>query len=120
MTSSVNDAAAAMKARIRADLTAAMKAHRASETSLLRALLAILDNAEAVPVGEARDGHVARAPGDPAVEAPRLVLSEPEVQRLLQREAAEREAAAIELARLDQVEDAERLRWETAQIARYL
>lgn len=120
MTSSTRDAAAAMKARIRLDLTAAMKARRAAETGVLRALLAALDNAEAVPVGQAHDRHVVRAFGDPSAETPRLLLNEADVRRLLQREAAEREDAAIELERLGELDDAQRLRREASLVERYL
>lgn len=43
----VIDAAREMKARMRADLRRAMKAGRTTETLLLRALIAAIDNAEA-------------------------------------------------------------------------
>lgn len=54
----MTDAAPAMKTRLRADLRAAMKAGRASEARLIRALVAAIDNAEAPPLP---DGQLATA-----------------------------------------------------------
>lgn len=116
----MSDAAVFTKARIRGDLTAAMKARRSAETSLLRAILAALDNAEAVPVGTAHDRYAVRMFGDPSVEAPRRVLSEADVRALLLRETADREMAAQEFEALGKQNEAERLRNEVSLIARYL
>lgn len=116
----MSDAAASVKARIRGDLTAAMKARRTAETSLLRAILAALDNAEAISVGTAHDRYQVRAFGDPSVEAPRRVLSEADVRNVLLREMADREAAAHEFEKLGRLDEAERLRNEVSLIARYV
>jgi hypothetical protein len=97
-----------------------MKARRNEETSLLRVLLAALDNAEAVAVGTAHDRYKERAFGDPSVEMPRRVLSEVEIRDLLLRESAERGAAAREFERLGVQKEVERLRNEFSLIARYL
>jgi hypothetical protein len=113
-------AAVALKARLRTDLAAAMKARRSGETSLLRVLLAALDNAEAVSVGDAHDRYQARLFGDAGVEAPRRVLSETDIADLLTRECADRTAAAAEFDALGRSEDAQRLRAESALIACYL
>lgn len=43
-------AAALLKSRLRADLTAALKAREKLQAALLRDLIAALDNAEAVPI----------------------------------------------------------------------
>ncbi|HVU20239.1 MAG TPA: hypothetical protein VHE09_05865 [Rhizomicrobium sp.] len=115
----MSDAATLLKSRIRADLTAAMKARDNAETRLLRALLAALDNAEAVSVGAAHDRYQVRMFGDASVEVPRRVLSEADVRDLLLRETAERGAAARSFERLGQQNEAERLRNEIALIGRY-
>ena len=109
-----------LKARIRADLTLAMKARDSAQASLLRVLVAALDNAEAVPVGTGHDRYVVREFGDPAAEVPRRILSSDEVAALLDRERAEREKAAAEFERLGRPEDAQRLRQEALWVARYL
>jgi uncharacterized protein YqeY len=116
----MGDAAISMKARIRRDLTAAMKARRAAETRLLRVLLAALDNAEAVSIGAGHDRYTVRAFGDPSVETPRRVLSDADVQDLLVRERADRDIAAIEFDTLNRRDEADRMRNEAALIARYL
>jgi uncharacterized protein YqeY len=116
----MSDAATFTKTRIRGDLTAAMKARRNAETSLLRAILAALDNAEAVSVGTDHDRYKVRMFGDPSVEAPRRVLTEAEILNLLLRETAEREEAARAFENLGMQSEAERLRNEVSLIARYL
>jgi hypothetical protein len=116
----MGDAAALIKTRIRGDLTAAMKARRSAETSLLRGLLAALDNAEAVSIGTAHDHYKVRMFGDPSVEVPRRVLGEADVHNLLLRETADREASVQEFEKLGLQKDAERLRDEISLIARYL
>lgn len=109
-----------LKARIRADLTTAMKARDSAQASLLRVLLAALDNAEAVPVGTGHDRYEERAFGDPSVEVPRIVLSPEEVAALLEKEKVERETAATEFEGLGRPEDAMRLRQEALWVSRYL
>lgn len=115
----MSDAATSLKSRIRADLTAAMKARDNEETRLLRALLAALDNAEAVSAGTAHDRYQVRMFGDSSVEVPRRVLSEGDIRDLLLRETTERDAAARELERLNQQSEADRLRNEISLIGRY-
>ena len=117
---SMSDAATFIKTRIRSDLTAAMKARRTAETSLLRAILAALDNAEAISVGTAHDRYQVRAFGDPSVEASRRVLSEADIRNVLLRETADREAAAREFEKLGRLDEAERLQNEAPLIARYI
>jgi len=116
----MSDAATFIKTRIRSDLTAAMKARRTAETSLLRAILAALDNAEAISVGTAHDRYQVRAFGDPSVEASRRVLSEADIRDVLLHETADREVAAQEFEKLGRLDEAERLRNEVSLIARYV
>ena len=109
-----------LKARIRADLTSAMKARDSAQASLLRVLLAALDNAEAVPIGSAHERYQERAFGDPSAEVPRLVLTMEDVKALVAKERAEREVAAADFERLGRPDDAEGLRQEASWVARYL
>src|SRR5690606_1435508 len=89
--------AKAMKARMRGDLAAALKARRMEEIAVLRGVLAAIDNAEAPAL--------AAIAGQPA-EIDRLALTAAEVRAVLQREIRERESAAAELAALGQGERA--------------
>ncbi len=119
----MNDAprpAAAMKARLRTDLKAAMQARRQLEIDVLRGLIAALDNAEAVPVGDAHEKYQARMFGDPGAEAPRRELSDFDVRAVLEREAATRLDAAQEVEDLGQGDWALKLREEAAIVARYV
>jgi hypothetical protein len=97
-----------------------MQARRGLETRVLRTLVAALDNAEAVPMADAHEKYVVRRFGDRSAEAPRLTLAAAEVQALLEREAAQRLEAALELERLGQGERAAGLREEAAVVARYV
>ncbi len=66
--------ATALKQRLREDLKAAMQAKAADEVRVLRALIAALDNAEAVP--PETGPYVPRAFGDATAERPRRQLDE--------------------------------------------
>lgn len=114
------DAVEALKMRLRRDLRVALKARSSSEVSLLRALLAAIDNAQAVPVGDLHDRYVTRQFGDRCGEVPRLRLGAEELRILLQREKAEREETAAQLTELGQDQRATELRFEADWISRYL
>lgn len=114
------DAAVRMKARLRADLVAAMKAGRKAEAGLLRQLVAAIDNAEAAPVSEEQASLVRHAFGGGSAEAERRVLGDEEVRAVIAKEIAEREAAIAELDGVGQAELAERLAGEVALAGRYL
>lgn len=118
-----------MRAELRRDLTAAMKARDAVTVAALRAALAALDDAGAVPVPTAGgDGspatgsaHVAgSAVGLGAAEVPRRVLSAPEVVEVVQAQADELATAATEYTRLGRHEDARRLAAQADVLRRYL
>jgi uncharacterized protein YqeY len=113
-------AAAAMKARLRADLVLAMQARDGEGAALLRVLIALIDNAEAVPVGDAHQKYQVRAFGDPGVEAPRRDLSPADIDGLLRRELAERETSAADFERLGRTAEAQSRRAEALLIAGYL
>ncbi|MGE3138276.1 MAG: hypothetical protein AB7I08_03370 [Thermoleophilia bacterium] len=114
-----------LRTRLRADLTAAMKARRPEAVSALRSALAAIDNAEAVEAAaapiEESSPHVAGArEGLGAAEARRRVLSLDEVLALLRAEVDERLAEADRYDARDQAAAAGRLRDEAGVIAAYL
>lgn len=103
--------AAELKLMLRADLKSAMQNRASGEVRLLRALIAALDNAEAVPAESAGD--------NPATEVPRLELDWRAVSEVLAREQKERLAAASDYEARGQEASAATLRGEAALIARY-
>lgn len=114
------DAGAWMKARLRADLVAALKGGRKSETALLRGLIAAIDNAEAVPLSTDQGSVMPRAFQDGSAEVERALLGAAQVRDILIREIAARDQAAAEFARLGDAERAAVLRAEAAAARRYL
>jgi len=106
--------------RVRADLKAAMLERRKVEVRALRALLAAIDDAQAVPLGGDHDKYVVRSFGDVGVEVPRRTLSADALQALLRREQAERVTLAKEMANLGQDCVAAALKEEAAVFGRYL
>lgn len=105
-----------LKDRLRADLKRALKESRKPEMSVLRSLLAAIDNAEAP---EQTDAELRYDPAA-ASEVERLDLSARQLASLLLQEHAAREDAAADMDRLKQAERAERLRFEAAIVQRYL
>jgi len=83
-----------LAARLRADLKAAMRGRRVAEVKVLRGLIAAIDDAQAVPVGNLHETYVVRAFGDPSVEVPRRDLGAEELRQLLESESRARLAAA--------------------------
>lgn len=112
-----------VRLRLRQALPEAMRARDRAAVSALRATLAALDNAEAVPVGEAelRGLALEESPaGVGATEAVRRELSEQGVVDIVRAEAAERLEAAARLTSPAHAERAERLREEAAVLLRHL
>jgi uncharacterized protein YqeY len=101
-----------------------MRARDKAAVSALRATLAALDNAEAVPVEEATTrgaGAVEQSPvGVGATEAARRELSEREVTDIVRAEAAERMDAAAQLTDPAHADRATRLRAEATVLLRHL
>jgi uncharacterized protein YqeY len=112
-------AAGALKACLRADLKAAMQARRGDETALLRMLIGVIDNAEAVPVPEIERRYTEQNFGEGANELPRRVLDDAMIAALLAEEIASRNAAADQFERGGQPDRAAALRMQAAWIARY-
>ena len=108
-----------MKLRLRGDLKAAMKEKRGEEVKVLRALIAALDNAEA-PATDGRTLAIEEMGGLGSAEVQRLALGADRVSAILEAQAAEREAASVELDRVGRADLAEASRAEAAVIRRYL
>jgi uncharacterized protein len=109
-----------VKQTLRADLRAAMRAREALRVRVLRDLIAALDNAEAVPLGERHERYVELAFGDPAAQAQRLSLTEADVTRVLETEAESRRTTAADLETRGQTARAAELLTEAALVARYV
>jgi uncharacterized protein YqeY len=114
------DAAEALKTRLRTDLESAMQARATSDVAVLRAMIAALDNAQAVPAGDRHVRHVAHAFGDPGVEVQRLSLGAGTVRALLEREAESRREAAGQFEGLGRTDKAAELRAQAMIVRRYL
>ncbi|MER5968988.1 hypothetical protein ABT112_04445 [Streptomyces sp. NPDC002055] len=100
-----------------------MRARDKAAVSALRATLAALDNAEAVPVDEAelRGSALEQSPvGAGATEAVRRELSERGVVDVVRAEVTERLDAAAQLTSPAHAERAARLRAEAAVLLRFL
>ncbi|MFD7933958.1 hypothetical protein ACFV4T_05375 [Streptomyces sp. NPDC059755] len=100
-----------------------MRARDKAAVSALRTTLAALDNAEAVPVGEAelRGSALEQSPvGAGATEAARCELSEQGVLAVVRAEADERLAAAAQLTAPAHAARAALLRAEAAVLLRFL
>ncbi|MFC9328439.1 hypothetical protein [Kitasatospora sp. NPDC057015] len=100
-----------------------MRARDKVAVSALRATLAALDNAEAVPVDAAALRGVAleRSPvGAGATEAARRELSERGVVDIVRAEVAERLEVAVQLTAPAHADRAARLRAEAAVLLRFL
>jgi len=119
-TDTVEDAAEVAKLRLRGDLKLAMQARAKLETSLLRAIIAALDNAQAVPARDKHARYVEHEFGDPAAEVPRLRLDAQDVRTLLEQEIRSRREAADQFEQLGKTDRAAELREEANIVARYL
>ncbi|MFD5784454.1 hypothetical protein [Streptomyces sp. NPDC126933] len=100
-----------------------MRARDKAAVTALRTTLAALDNAEAVPVGEAELRGVAleQSPvGVGVTEASRRELSERSVVDVVRAEAAERLEVAARLTAPAHADRAARLRAEAAVLLRFL
>ena len=109
------DAVEALRARLSADLRAAMKARDKSAVDTLRCLLAVLDNAGAQDPSTAPSAVVGLI-----AEVPRKSLTQNELQALMQAEITSRRAAVIDYERGGRQQDAARLRAELILLSRYV
>lgn len=112
-----------LRVRMRQALPEAMRARDKVAVSALRATLAALDNAEAVPVDEAamRGLALEQSPvGAGATEAARRELSECSVVAIVRAEATERLEAAAQLTAPTHADRVARLQAEAAVLLRLL
>ena len=118
-------AAEALRATLRRDLTAAMKARHPDEVAALRTAIAAIDNAEAVTAPAAApaatSAHIAGArAGLGAAEAARRQLTADELRDILRAQLAEYTREADRYAGHGQAAAAERLRNQASLLSRYL
>jgi uncharacterized protein YqeY len=112
-----------MRASLRDDLTAALKARNHVAITALRSALAAIENAESVPAGHPLDRsigneHVAgAATGLGAADAERRQLTEADQRR--SSRMRDRSAAADEYEQIGRTDLAERLRAEAEVLSRY-
>ena len=112
-------AAEEMKARLRVDLSNSMRARQSMEASVIRSLLAALDNAEALPVDRDRPESLQARFCDGSSEAERRILSREDVDAVIGAEVRQRMNAAADLERLGLEDRAETLRHEAQIAGRY-
>jgi uncharacterized protein len=112
MVSDESDAAEVMRRRLQADLRAAMKARANPDVSVLRALIAAIDNAGAVPLPPKSEPR--------PLEVERRRLSAHDVRAILSREYEVRQRAAEEFARLGRTAESQLATREMAVLSRYL
>lgn len=120
MAASVRAVTETVRDRLRAALPAALKQRDAPRVSVLRATLAALDNAEAVPAGDHDHGSLALEAtpvGVGAREVPRRDLSDEQVEQLVRAEIDERLTAARFYAQAGEHERARRLGSEADALA---
>lgn len=131
-----DEGAAALRARMRADLKTAMKARRPDDVAALRVVLAAFDNAEAVPVPTPLPAHsstplpaaaplvtsehvAAAAVGLGSTEVPRRELTLADLHEILRRQVDEWTAEAQTYQGLGQTDAATRLRRQADLIRGY-
>lgn len=103
--------------QMKADLRRAMKERDKATMTTLRSLLAAIDNAEAIPTQQ--DGP-ADLTFDKVDDVARKLLTEADIQAILQKEHAERLAAMTNYEELGRSDIVAQLRVEVELIARYL
>jgi uncharacterized protein len=114
-----------MRASLRDDLTAALKARNHVAITALRSALAAIENAESVPADHPLDSsigneHVAgAATGLGAADAERRQLTEADQRSIVENEMRDRSAAADEYEQIGRTDLAERLRAEAEVLSRY-
>ena len=111
-----------LRDRLRTALTAALKNRDRGQASTIRAILAAIDNAEAVEAGATvRAGAVEASPvGAGAAEVARRELSEADVVRIVRREIEEQHRAAGVFEKSGRADRAAELRGAAEMISRFL
>lgn len=106
-----------LRERMSQDLRTSMKNRDKVAVSLLRTLMAALDNAEAVAVDHA---SLPKVPTTERYEVPRKELTDDEVRQLLEEELAERRRAHSNYMALQVASEVERLQQEIDILVTYL
>ena len=115
-----------MRATLRRDLTAALKARDRVTIAALRSALSAIENAEAPPVDHSgstgvESEHIAGSVvGQDAAEVERRHLSESELRAIVEAEVRERSVAASEYEQLGRDDLAQRLRSEADVLSQYV
>ncbi len=107
-----------LRARLKADLRAAMTARASIAVTTLRTLMGAVDNAEAVPMPETNSATppvVGRA-----ADVPRRLLTWQELRTILEREAEERRRNIEQYEQLGKKEFAAQIREELEVVQRCL
>jgi uncharacterized protein YqeY len=104
-----------IREQLKAALAQAMKARQSHVISTLRSILSEIDNAEAVDVTLSSVPVVGLSK-----DLPRKILSEEQMQDILQNQYDEIELSFTEYKRLGKQEEAEQLRMELEVLAAYL
>lgn len=104
-----------LREQLKAALAQAMKARQGNVVSTLRSILSEIDNAEAVEMTAAMVPVVGLSR-----DVPRKILSEEQMQDILQHQYDEIQSSFTEYKRLGKHEEAEQLRMELKVLAPYL
>lgn len=114
-----------IRAALRADLTAAMKARDRDAVSALRTAIAAIDNAEAIATdadhGGQTSGDIAGAVGGVgSTESARRDLTTPDVRAVLRAQVTDRITEAARYDAYGQSPAADRLRREASALMKYI
>lgn len=112
MNSNKTDAAEALRERLQSDLRSAMRARALAEVSVLRQLIAVIDNAGAAPPPTKTEPV--------QCEVERRFLNRDDIQALLQREIDVRQHATDVFRTLGRAVEAEATKFEMDIVSRYL
>jgi uncharacterized protein YqeY len=104
-----------LRDQLKAALTLAMKSRQANVVSTLRSILSEIDNAEAIPM----DASIKPTVGL-SNDVPRKVLSEEQMQSILDHQYQEIQASLAEYKRLEKQDEAAQLQMELDVLALYL
>ncbi|PJK23571.1 hypothetical protein CSX11_04500 [Mycobacterium goodii] len=117
----------AFRERVRRDLRAALKSRQPETVSVLRTMIAAIDNAEAIPPQAGSesprhaDGTVAHSsPGVGSTEAPRRELAMPDVYAIVRELQRECETQAAHYRSTHQDDAADLLRRQADVLCAYL
>lgn len=112
--------AQALREELRADLKTAMLGKDRERAALIRALIAAIDNAEAVEATAEQQSESFRQLGDPSGEVARRVLTAGDIAAVLELEVASRLETAAQYRAGGNEAEATRLEGEAQVAAAYL